>query len=120
MIDFKSCSNSHIDVVVRESSSFEPWRTIGFYGHPETNKRYISWHLLDSLSTQCNMPWVVIGDFNGKIFSNEKLGGAEREAKQMMAFRKCLNRCGLVDLGFIGQTYTWCNGRFGGNRTNLD
>ena len=56
VIDFKSCLNSHIDVVVRESPSFEPRRAIGFYGQPETNKRYISWHLLDSLSTQCNMP----------------------------------------------------------------
>ena len=51
MIDFKSCSNSHIDVVVRESSSFEPWQATGFYGHSKTNKRYISWHLLDLLST---------------------------------------------------------------------
>ena len=25
MIDLKSCSNSHIDLVVRESSSSEPW-----------------------------------------------------------------------------------------------
>ena len=25
MIDFKSCSNSHIDLVVRESSSSKPW-----------------------------------------------------------------------------------------------
>ena len=64
MIDFKSCSNSHIDVVVRESPSSEPWRATGFYGHPETNKRYISWHLLDSLSIQCNLPWVVLGEFN--------------------------------------------------------
>ena len=62
---------------------------------------------------------MVIGDFNEKLFSNEKLGGAERGAKQMMAFRECLNRCGLVDLGFIWQKYTWCNGHFGGDRTKL-
>ncbi|KAL0012531.1 hypothetical protein SO802_007639 [Lithocarpus litseifolius] len=119
MVDFKSSSNSHIDVVVRDSPSSEPWRATGFYGHPETNKRYISWHLLDSLSSQCNMPWVVMGDFNEILFSDEKLGGAEREAKQMVAFRERLNRCRLVDLGFIGQKYTWCNGRFGGERTKL-
>ena len=119
MINFKSCSNSHIDVVVLESPSSEPWHAIGFYGHLKTNKRYISWHLLDSLSTQCNMPWVVMGDFNEILYSDEKLGGAEREAKQMVAFSECLNKCGLVDLGFIRQKYTWCNGRFWGERTKL-
>lgn len=119
MIDFKSCSNSHIDVVIRESPTSEPWRAIGFYGHLDTYKRYILWHLLDSLSSQCNMPWVVISDFNEILFSDEKLDSAEREAKQMVAFRECLNRCGLVDLGFIGQKYTWCNGCFGGERTKI-
>ena len=119
MIDFKSCSNSHINVVVCDSPSSKPWRATGFYGHPNTNKRYISWHLLDSLSTQCNLPWVVLGDFNEILYSNEKLGGAMREAKQMEDFRDCLNRCGLVDLGFIRQKYTWCNGHYGGERTKL-
>lgn len=102
IIDFKSCSNSHIDVVVRDSLSSKPWRATNFYGHLDTNKRYILWHLLDSLSSQCNMPWVVMGHFNEILFSDEKLGGVEREAKQMVAFRECLNKCGLVDLGFTG------------------
>ena len=112
-------SNSHINVVVRESPSSMPWRATGFYGHLETSKRYISWHFLDTLSTQCNLPWVVLGDFNEILFSNEKLGGVVCEVKQIVAFRECLNRCGLVDLGFIGQKYTWCNERFGGERTKL-
>ena len=37
----------------------------------------------------------------------------------MEAFRELLNVCGLLDLGFIGQRYTWCNGRFGDQRTLL-
>ncbi|KAL4602602.1 hypothetical protein ACB092_10G064800 [Castanea dentata] len=40
-VTFKSCSNTHIDVVVRESSTSIPWRATGFYGQPETEKRYI-------------------------------------------------------------------------------
>ena len=42
LIDFKRCSNSHIDVVVRDSPSAKPWRVTGFYGHLDTNKRYVS------------------------------------------------------------------------------
>ena len=26
---------------------------------------------------------------------------------------ECLGRCGLLDLGFVGQSFTRCNGRFG-------
>ena len=37
----------------------------------------------------------------------------------MREFRDCLNMCGLFDLGFVGQRYTWCNGWFGEQRTKL-
>ena len=118
-MSFKSCSNSHIDVVVCESDSSPPWRATGFYGHPDTEKRHISRKLLDALRTQCDLPWIVFDDFNEIAFSYEKLGGLERNGKQMVEFRECLERCGLADLGFVGQRFTWCNGRYGDQRTNL-
>ena len=37
----------------------------------------------------------------------------------MEAFRDCLGRCSLIDLGFVGQNFKWCNGRFGEQRTLL-
>ena len=59
------------------------------------------------------MPWVVFGDFNETIHFDEKLGGVDRDARQMEAFKECLSRCELIDLRFIGQKFTWCNGHFG-------
>lgn len=35
----------------------------------------------------------------------------------MEAFRETVSHCGLLDLGLVGQKYTWCNGRFGDQRT---
>ena len=55
-ISFKSCSNSHIDVVIRDGSNPTPWQATGFYGHLKASKRYISWQLLEVLIDQCNMP----------------------------------------------------------------
>ena len=103
----------HIDVVVRESSASIPWRATGFYGQPKTKKHYISWQLLDTLNAQCDMSWIVFGDFNEIVHPSEKSGGQERDVKQMERFRNCLGRYGLVDMGFVGQRFTWCNGRSG-------
>ncbi|XP_050258890.1 uncharacterized protein LOC126703871 [Quercus robur] len=116
-VRFKSCSNSHIDMVVCEGNGALPWRATGFYGHPDAGMRPISWNLLELLNRQCNMPWVVFGDFNEILNSDEKLGWLERDARQMECFRECLSNCGLFDLGFVGQRFTWCNGRIGDQRT---
>ena len=62
------------------------------------------------------MPWVVCGDFNEITYTDEKLGWLDKDATQMWDFRECLSKCGLVDLGFVGQSYTWCNGRSGEQR----
>lgn len=54
---------------------------IGFYGQPETEKRFILWQLLDTLSSQYDMPWIVFGDFNEIMHPFEISGGSEREVK---------------------------------------
>ena len=116
-VHLKSCSNTHINVVVIEGNGAQPWRATGFYGHPDSGMRSISWDLLVSLKNQCQMPWIVFGDFNEILNSDEKLGWLERDARQMKGFRDCLCYCGLIDMGFVGQWFTWCNGRFGEQRT---
>ena len=75
--------------------------------------RFISWRLLESLERQCDIPWVVFEDFNEIVQADEKLGWLDRDARQMEVFKECLTDCGLIDLGFVGQRFTWCNGRIG-------
>ena len=118
-VRFKSCSNSHIDVEVHKNPSSSPWRVTGFYGQPDATKRNISWELLEVLKVQNHLPWIVFGNFNEISHLDEKFGGPNRDARQMREFRDFLSRCGLLDLGFVGQRYTWCNGRFGEQRTKL-
>ena len=119
MVHFKSCSHTHIDVVVMEDDGGGPWRATGFYEHPDTGMCSSSWDLLKTLHSQAMLPWVVFGDFNEILHVDEKLGWKERDLNQIKAFRESLNVCGLFDLGFIGQRYTWRNGRFGDQRTLL-
>ena len=60
---------------------------------------------------------MVFGDFNEIVHLEEKLGWLDRDANQIRNFRECLGRYGLLDLGFVGQSFMWCNGRFGEQRT---
>ena len=112
-IRFKSCSNSHIDVVVYDEKGLNPWRAMVFYGHPDVRKRGVSWKLLESLRDQCDFPWVVFGNFNEITHPNEKLGWADQDANQIRGFRDFLSAYRLHDLVFVGSRFTWCNGRFG-------
>ena len=80
-VSFKSCSNAHIDVVVCEGVGAQPWKGTRFYGHPNVGMRFTSWSLLKLLKRQCNMPWVVCGDFNEIVQSDEKLGSLDKDAR---------------------------------------
>ena len=80
-VRFRSYSNSHIEVEVHRSSASTSWRAMGFYEHPDTGKRFISWQLLELLKHQYSMPWVVFGDFNEITHSDEKIGWLDRDAK---------------------------------------
>lgn len=58
-----------------------------------------------------------MGSVWGFQHPDEKLGWLDRDANQMRRFRECLGACGLIDLGFVGQRFTWCNERLGEQRT---
>ena len=82
-------------------------------------RRGILWQLLEALRDQCEMPWIVFSDFNEIVYSYEKSGGLERDGKHMANFRDCLDKCGLFDLGYVGQCFAWCNEWHGEQRTKL-
>jgi hypothetical protein len=55
--------------------------------------------------------WLVMGDFNEIMSSDEKQGKLLRCPTQMAEFREALNDCLLLDLGFQGYEFTWTNNR---------
>ncbi|XP_075636954.1 uncharacterized protein LOC142609252 [Castanea sativa] len=94
-------------------------RFTGFYGNPVTANREYSWALLKHICLQMDLPWFCIGEFNVIVKSEEKMGGASRPERQMVAFREALDSCGVRDLGFVGSPFTWCNNQFNGG-SNMD
>ena len=45
-LEIKSYSLNHIDAIINDTVNNYKWRLTSFYGHPETHRRYESWHLL--------------------------------------------------------------------------
>ena len=97
----------HIDVIVNEEDGKKRWRFTGFYGNPETSKRDESWALIKNLSSKCELPWVIIGDFNELLHANEKEGGNVRPEGQMKVFRDAIDSCELREMGYSGSDFTW-------------
>ena len=60
-----------------------------------------------------------MGDFNEILSNSEKWGGPERPQQQMEGFRKVVNVCGFIDLGYEGLEFTWCNQRSTRERIRL-
>lgn len=57
-----------------------------------------------------------IGDFNEIAMEREKQGGRLKQARKMEAFNEMMRSAGLVDLGYNGQHFIWCNNREGDDR----
>jgi ribonuclease HI len=109
VVDIQNYSHRHINSVVHDENRNIQWKFTGFYGHPETPKRHEAWALLKHLARIEPRPWMCIGDFNEIINGTEKLGGNERNQRQMRAFYQTLEECGLDDMGYHGPKFTWSN-----------
>ncbi|GAA0161120.1 hypothetical protein LIER_39168 [Lithospermum erythrorhizon] len=55
--------------------------------------------------------WCLFGDFNDILHKQEKIGGVERSEASMRMFRGFVEEASLLDMGFMGQPFTWLNRR---------
>lgn len=71
------------------------------------------WQELLGLSS-LNLAWIIIDDFNFILYDNEHRGGSYRYyACKARLFSKFIASNDLLDVGFIGPDFTWCNKQSG-------
>ncbi|KAF6163927.1 hypothetical protein GIB67_024782 [Kingdonia uniflora] len=79
-------------------------------------KRRILWDQICKLSTNMNLPWTLLGDFNAIQSAREKVGGIPVIPHTIVEFMNCLQTAGLVDCKFKGNFLTWSNKSTRGKR----
>lgn len=111
-LDIQTYSLNHIDGHILNDLT-TPWRLTGFYSKSKEHQKHESWSYLRQLHSRALLPWVFIGDYNEILTSDEKQGRLPKAVRLMEDFQHALLHCGLIDLGFSGNKFTWRNGRPG-------
>ncbi|XP_075642272.1 uncharacterized protein LOC142613671 [Castanea sativa] len=109
-MDLINFTDNHILARAVEEDGFA-WMLTCFYGWPEASKKPKSWALLAHLRSFVDGPWCCVGDFNAILHSSEKQSKFPSPLKHMDEFRRLLDDYSLVDLGFVGNPFTWNNKR---------
>nr|DAD23465.1 TPA_asm: hypothetical protein HUJ06_024928 [Nelumbo nucifera] len=104
-----------IDTIIQVPLLNSTWRGTFFYGDPRRHNRQAIWDSIRVLAQGVCHPWIMGGDFNEITSITEKQGGHTQITRSMNMFNQLIEDCGLIDLGYHGQPYTWCNKRWRGN-----
>ncbi|OIT34460.1 hypothetical protein A4A49_66105, partial [Nicotiana attenuata] len=85
------------------------------YAHNTREERKELWETLVQLSSNCQKPWLILGDFNSVLKMEDRMGGNPVAWSEVVDFQNCVDTCGLIELLQQGQKYTW-NDRNGDHR----
>ncbi|XP_030970044.1 uncharacterized protein LOC115990346 [Quercus lobata] len=110
-VSFLASLEQEIQSTVKVLSSNFNWMFFAVYASPRSAERRILWNNLSNVADLHKMPWVITGDFNKPLTSADKFGGRVVSVNQALAFKDCLDKCNMVDLGFSGPRFTWTIGR---------
>ncbi|XP_026377995.1 uncharacterized protein LOC113272364 [Papaver somniferum] len=106
-----SSSKNLIHLKINQSGPFAAWNLLCIYGPPKRTDKAQFWRSLSVYSQHVLGPKCFIGDFNAISSVREKYGGDQSLNAAISQFNKFIHENHLLDLGFSGPAYTWCNGR---------
>jgi hypothetical protein len=106
-------NKNHISAWCYSDPPYNPWILSCIYGPPDSRDKLAFWDSFTSVGEGFVSPWLCIGDLNYVLDQSEKLGGRPVASSSHCPFKLFIDHFGLVDLGFVGNPYTWCNNRQG-------
>ena len=95
-------------VPVQIGSSSLAWVCSAIYGSPTLSLQELLWGHLAELRRRILLPWMLIVDFNEVLLPSEVKGG-EFSLAQANHFARVMENCELMDIGMVGNKFTWCH-----------
>ncbi|XP_062176085.1 uncharacterized protein LOC133881146 [Alnus glutinosa] len=84
-----------------------PWLLTCVYGSPTYLNRQYFWDNIMKIGDRFSGPWICIRDFNMILDQSDKFGGLPYATSSRDFFRTFMNTCGMIDLSFSGNPFTW-------------
>ncbi|XP_071905855.1 uncharacterized protein [Coffea arabica] len=98
-----------ISARVEDKDSKGYWGLVCVYASTDSNIRKAQWKSLEDRMRDWGEDWIIVGDFNDLRSSEEKWGGRDRAERCFREFNRFIKDNNLVDLGYQGVPWTWCN-----------
>ncbi|XP_070010525.1 uncharacterized protein [Nicotiana sylvestris] len=86
------------------------------YGFNTIEQRKSLWSNLNDISTQMTKPWIIGGDFNAMLYTQDRMYGNPVAMSEMEDFSDCIHNLFLNELAWKGEYYTWSNKQQGDDR----
>jgi hypothetical protein len=80
---------------------------------PDKRDKFAFWDSFTSVGEGFANPWLCIRNLNYILDQSKKLGGRPVASSSHYPYKHFIDHFGLVDLGFVGNPFTWCNNRQG-------
>lgn len=90
-----------------------PWILSTVYASPHPLIHHDLWSYISQLGHTIAIPWLLVGGFNQVLHGREKKGGRRPNGTNLRLFQNCVHDCSLLDIGFVGSSFTWLNMRCG-------
>ncbi|KAL2937548.1 Phosphoadenosine phosphosulfate reductase [Bienertia sinuspersici] len=108
-------SAQFIHCVVTPKSGLPSFFCTFIYAYNEAKDREVLWRDLRSIRQKMDGPWLLMGDLNCVMNTDERFGSQVR-AHEILDIRSCMEDCGMQDIPYGGHFFTWSNKQNGEDR----
>uniref|UniRef100_A0A803NSP5 CCHC-type domain-containing protein n=1 Tax=Cannabis sativa TaxID=3483 RepID=A0A803NSP5_CANSA len=112
-IDIEVVSFQQLTISVKFSNTLNCacWMGLFVYGPPIRSERRAFWEDLALVTSSLSGSWALLGDLNSILNDQEKFGGMACSPREVSDLSNFLLISGGVDLGSVGNFFTWTNNR---------